>query len=108
MAKKTTLKKGQSVYNGVVYNTTNRDEVFRLRFEAGLVNIEPFKPTASRVRSLRAKRFRYEEIAAAASAFLGKNVSSATIKKLEAEKGDPIWIGRGTKHIGAGALGATA
>jgi len=54
------------------------------------------KPTASRVRKARAKGYRYERIAAA------YGISPAAVRKLEKEKGDPIWTGRGTKAHLAG------
>jgi hypothetical protein len=48
------------------------------------------KATATRVRRARAKGYRYERIAAA----YGISVKAA--KELEAEKGDPIYTGKGT------------
>jgi len=48
------------------------------------------KATASRVRKHRAKGYRYERIAVA------YGLSLKAVKELEAEKGDPIYTGKGT------------
>jgi len=102
------LRKGESVYAGVVYPTTNRDEVFRLRYAAGLVAIAPIeKPNVNLVRSLKNAGFRNEEIAAAISAGTGTKTSSNTVKSYFGKRG-PVYSGRGTKAIGTGALKARA
>ena len=55
-------------------------------------------PTASRVRKHRAKGVRYERIAVAYGISVGR------VKKLELEKGDVIYTGKGTTALGTGAL----
>ena len=60
------------------------------------------KATASRVRKHRAKGVRYERIAVA------YGISVGAVKKLELEKGDPIYTGKGTTALGTGALAARA
>jgi hypothetical protein len=63
-----------------------------------LVVADGEKPTATRVRRHRTNGVRYERIA------IAYGISVGRVKKLELEKGEVIYTGKGTTALGTGGL----